>query len=204
MTIKAVIWDVGGVILRTEDPTPRDELAAELGVTRDRLNQLVFWGEQGTRLQLGEINREELLLYMRDELGLMPDEHPDLLDRFFAGDQVDAELVDYIRSLKSKYKIGIISNAWPHLDDLLDRWQIADAFSIIVGSGDEGVMKPDPRIYEMALERLEVLPEESVFIDDFIENIKSAQKLGMQTIHFQSPEQALSQLKEVLGDAEIL
>ena len=67
-------------------------------------------------------------------------------------DQVDYELVEFIRSLKSAYKMGIISNAWPKVDELLERWEISDAFDIVVGSGDVGVMKPDPRIYRLALE----------------------------------------------------
>ena len=51
MPIKAVIWDIGGVIARTEDLAPRDQLAQELGVTRDRLNYLFFSGPEGTRAQ---------------------------------------------------------------------------------------------------------------------------------------------------------
>ena len=72
MPIKAVIWDIGGVIMRTEDLAPRDQLAAELGVTRAFLNELVFGGEQGTRAQKGEISRQQLWEYARAELKLEP------------------------------------------------------------------------------------------------------------------------------------
>ncbi len=198
MPIKAVIWDIGGVIARTEDLAPRDQLAAELGVTRDHLTYLFFSGPDGARAQTGEITRAELIAIARSELGLTPDEYPDLVDRFFGGDIVDDELVDYIRSLKPRYKTGIISNAWSELPALLDEWGIDDAFDVVVGSGDEGLMKPKPRIYQITLERLSVKPEEAVFVDDFIENIIGARELGISGIHFQSREQALQDLKTLL------
>jgi epoxide hydrolase-like predicted phosphatase len=199
MGIKAVIWDIGGVIMRTEDLAPRDQLAADLGVTRTYLNELVFGGEQGSRAQRGELNQTELWNYVRGELNLEPDEYPDLRARFFGGDVLDTELIDFIHSLRPQFKIGIISNAWRELPDVLAEWSIADAFDVVVGSGDEGIMKPDPRIYQIALERLSVQPQEAVFVDDFIENITGARELGIHAIHFQSREQALRELKAMLG-----
>ena len=198
MPIKAVIWDIGGVIARTGDQTPRNQLAADLGVTRNYLNELFFSGPEGTRAQKGEITAEELMVYIRGQLGLAPGEHTDLEKRFFAGDKVDYELVDFIRSLKLKYRIGIISNAWSGLAKLLDGWEIRDAFDVIISSGDVGVMKPDPKIYRLALERLGVQPEDSVFVDDFIENIHGARGLGMHAIYFENPVQTMGDLKELL------
>jgi len=198
MPIKAIIWDIGGVIARTEDKAPREELAAELGVTRDKLNYLFFSGPQGTRTQKGEISRNELMRSIRDELKLSPDGYPDLEDRFFAGDRVDYELVDFIRDLKTRYKIGIISNAWPEVADVLETWEIADAFDFVVGSGDVGVMKPDPKIYHLALDGLGVRPEEAVFVDDFIENIEGARNLGIHAIHFKNPAQVIADINTIL------
>ena len=199
MPIKAVVWDIGGVIMRTEDQAPRAELAAELGVTREYLNELVFGGEQGTRTQVGEISQQELWDYVRSELNLAPGEYPDLRERFFGGDVLDTELVDFIRSLKPRYKIGIISNAWREIEDSLMDWGIDDAFEVVVGSGDVGIMKPDPRIFQIALERLAVEPFEAVFVDDFIQNIHGAQALGIAAIHFQGREQVIRELEQRLG-----
>lgn len=198
MPIKAVIWDIGGVIARTEDLAPRDQLAQELGVTRDRLNYLFFSGPEGTRAQKGDISRTDLMKYVRRELNLATGEYPDLMDRFFAGDRVDNKLVAYIRSIKPRYKTGIISNAWSEVSEILGGWGILDAFDVIIGSGDEGVMKPDPRIYHLALAGLNVQANEAVFIDDFIENIEGARRLGMLGVHFQSTRQALAELEALL------
>jgi len=201
MAIKAVIWDVGGVIARTEDPTPRNQLANELGVTRTDLNELFFSGTEGTRAQKGEISADELMAYIRRKLELAPSEHPDLETRFFEGDRVDYELVDFIRTLKPNYKIGIISNAWNGLTNLLDRWEIREVFDVVVGSGDVGVMKPDHRIYQLALEGLGVQPEEAVFVDDFMENITGAHAVGLHGIHFKNPGQAMGDIKQLLDQS---
>ncbi len=198
MPIKAVIWDIGGVIARTEDPTPRDQLAADLGVSRAILNDLFFSGREGTRAQKGEITVDELIAYIRGKLELTPSEYPDLITRFFAGDRVDYDLVDFIRSLRPKFKTGIISNAWHGLAKMMNDWEIIDAFDVAIGSGDVGFLKPDPRIYQLALEKLGVAPHEAVFIDDFSVNIDGARALGMLAIQFKSPAQITEELNELL------
>ncbi len=198
MSIKAVIWDIGGVILRTEDHTPREQLAKTLGVTRAELEALVFGGDLGRRAQLGEITPKKLWGAVRAELNLPPGAHSDISERFFAGDEIDYILVDFIRSLRTRYRTGIISNAWKNLSSALTRWEIADAFEVVVGSAEEGIMKPGPLIYHLALERFSIAPDEAVFIDDFVHNIEGAQQVGMHGILFVSREQVLADLKELL------
>ena len=73
-------------------------------------------------------------------------------------------------------------------------------FDVIVGSGAEGMLKPDPRLYEIALERLEVEPEEAIFVDDFIENVEGANQFGIHGIHFKTPGQAIGEIQELLAD----
>ena len=148
---------------------------------------------------MGQITISELMTYIRSELSLSPAEYPDLRERFFGGDQVHPVLVDFIRALRPQYKVGIISNAWSQTARSLDSWEIQDAFDVIIGSGDVGVMKPDPKIYRLALDGLQVLPHEFVFVDDFIENIQGAEALGINAIHFQNTPQALGELKKLLG-----
>lgn len=198
MAISAIFWDIGGVINRTEDFKPRDELATELGVSIEYLNHLFFSGPKGTKAQLGQLSIEDLMLHIRRELDLEQDQYPDLLERFFAGDSIDEDLVDYVRQLQSRFKTGVISNAWNHLDDLLSEWGIKGSFDVVIGSGDVGFMKPNPEIYQLALRKLDVQPQEAVFIDDFIENIKGAQALGIHTIHFQNKAQAVEELERIL------
>ena len=94
-------------------------------------------------------------------------------------------MISFIRSLRPSYQTAIISNATDGLNSSLsDKFKIADAFDLIVGSAEVKIMKPDPAIYEYALQGLNRVADESVFIDDFAHNIEAARKLGMATVHF--------------------
>jgi glucose-1-phosphatase len=199
MTIRAVIWDIGGVLVRTEDWEPRRRLAESLGLTRDDLEHLVFGGEMGQKAQMGAIRAQELLEYVCREVHYPIEETARFEEEFFAGDRLDKGLVSHIRSLKVRYRTGIISNAWDDVRIMLEtRWKMADAFDQIVLSAEEKLWKPDPRIFHLALEKLQVSPQEAVFIDDFAHNIAGAQAVGMHAIQFHSSEQILADLDHLL------
>jgi epoxide hydrolase-like predicted phosphatase len=74
-------------------------------------------------------------------------------------------------------------------------------FDAVVESAVEGMRKPDPRIYELACERLDVKPAEAIFLDDIGRNLKTARQLGMATIKVDDPDQALGELEALLGFA---
>ena len=76
---------------------------------------------------------------------------------------------------------------------------IAAHFDAITISGEEGVMKPDERIYHIALGRLSVKPNEAIFVDDFSENVVAARTLGMMGVHFTDPQQARRELMILTG-----
>jgi putative hydrolase of the HAD superfamily len=104
---------------------------------------------------------------------------------FWAGDVLDKELVEFIRRLRPFYQTALISNAFADLREVLTHeFVIADAFEVIVISAEEGVMKPDPLLYQIALERLNCRPQEAIFIDDFAHNIEGAHAVGLHGIHF--------------------
>jgi len=199
MKIKAIIWDMGGVLLRTEDDAPRQRLAERLGKSRSELEELVFWGESGSRAQLGEITIDQHWENLRGELNLTSDGLDQFKEEFWRGDLVDEELVGYIRSLRKRYKTGLLSNAFSNLRQVIDEiWMFTDAFDEMIISAEVGLVKPDDRIYRIALERLEVGPEEAIFIDDFNNNVHAASLLNMPTIHFKNSEQARQDLEQIL------
>jgi epoxide hydrolase-like predicted phosphatase len=170
-------------------------------VTRHHLEESVFGGETGHQAQRGEISVDELWEAVRLKYKLSPDGIKDFQKRFWAGDQVDYDLVDYIRSLRSNYTTALLSNAFESLRfSITEQWKIDDAFETMIISAEEGVMKPDARIYEIALERVSVDPAEAVFIDDFAHNIEGAEAVGMHGIHFRDPQQALNQLGALLNN----
>lgn len=200
MGIQAVIWDLGGVLLRTEDYAPRRALAQRFGMTLAEIEEFVFSGESGNRAQLGEISVEQHWENQRRALGLTPAEMQDFQAEFWGGDRLDAGLVAYIRRLRGAFKTGLLSNAFSDLRRVVtETWKFADAFDAMVISAEVGLVKPDPRIYQLALERLGVPPEAAVFIDDFSRNVEGARAVGLYAIHFKNPGQALHELENLLN-----
>jgi HAD superfamily hydrolase (TIGR01549 family) len=201
MNIKAVIWDVGGVLVRTEDYSSREQLAKRLGYSRLELEDLVYGLESGRRAQLGEIPLERHWENVLQFLGLGSEELGDFQNRFWAGDYLDSELIDFIRSLRRTCKTGLLSNAFSDLRYLATQvWKIADAFDQMIISAEVGLMKPDARIYQLAVRRLGVQPAEAVFIDDFIHNVEAARMVNLLAIHFKTPTQTKESLAKILRD----
>ena len=199
MGIRAVIWDLGGVLVRTVDITPRRALAGRFGMTFEQIEDFVFSGESGDRAQRGEIRVEQHWDFLQAQLGLSPVEMQAFREQFWGGDQVDSDLVNYIRQIRDTYKTGLLSNAFSDLRGVVtDLWKFADAFDEMIISAEVGFVKPDPRIYHLALERLGVSPQEAVFIDDYLKNVEGARAVSMKAIHFRDPGQTLSELQGLL------
>jgi len=201
MSIRAVFFDLGGVIVRTEYQAPRQHLAERFGMDYDDIDKIVFGGGangSAARATLGEITEDEHWLNIMKILKRPVSEYSRIRDEFFAGDVVDRTLLDFLRSIKPKYKTGLISNAWSGLRNFILRERFDDAFKYMIISAEVGVAKPDPRIFQIALEQLQVKADEAVFVDDFIENIEACRKVGMTGIHFKDPESAIKQLKVLL------
>ena len=199
MNIQAVYWDIGGVLVRTGDRQPRYELAARFGLSYQALEELVFASDWGKKAQRGEITEAERWDYLVEELGITPEEVPAVRRAFFGGDFLDDALVAYIRSLKPRCKLGVISNAMGGTRHFIEvECGLAGLFDHLTFSADVGVMKPDARIFQHALAGLCVAPAQAVFVDDFLHNVEAARLLGMQAVHFQSPAQALAELEQIL------
>lgn len=201
MTIRAVIFDLGGVIVRTEYQAPRQKLAERFGMDFEDIEKIVFGGGangSAARASVGEISEEEHWQNVMKTLKLPAGEYKDIQKEFFGGDVLDRTLLHFVKSLKPKYKTGLISNAWSGLRQYIVREKIDEAFDSIVISAEVGAAKPSEKIYQIALDQLGVKPKEALFVDDFIENIEACEKLGMQGIHFTDPDSAMNQLKALL------
>jgi epoxide hydrolase-like predicted phosphatase len=201
LPIKAIIWDFGGVLMRTEDPGPRQQLAQRLGTSPGELEYLVFAGDSSLQAQLGKISLDQHWENIRLHYRFQSEEMQGFKTSFWAGDRLDYELVDIIRRLRGRYRTALLSNAWENLRSLMTNdWHIGDAFDAIVISAEVGLMKPDPQIFRLVLEKVDVAPQKAVLIDDFKENIEAARCQGLNVIHFKSRTQALSELGSMIGD----
>ena len=181
--IKAIIFDVGGVLVRTVDQSGRQKWESQLGLPSGGAEAIVLNSEMGHRAQRGEITTEALWTWVMAHLELGEGLHQFRQD-FWGGDVVDQSLVTLVRKLRRRYQLAIISNAMDSLTEILAEYTLLDEFDLIVGSAYEGVMKPDPIIFERTLQRLGVTPPQSIFIDDSPVNIAGAQALGINAILF--------------------
>jgi len=198
--IQAVFWDLGGVIIRTEDRTRRAVWEARLGLPPRELDQIVFAGEMGRKAAVGQAGAEDVWTWVGERLGLDPEQRESLRQDFWRGEDLDLELVEYIRRLRPTYRTGMISNAWPEIREQIENeWRIADAFDQLIISAEVGLAKPDPRIYQLALEGLGVQASQAIFVDDFIENLEAASALGMHPVHFKNRTQAQQQVESLLA-----
>lgn len=195
MAINAVLWDMGGVIMRTENHAPRLALAKRIGVDHREMARLIFDSEESRRAQLGEIPARSFWDATGDKYGLSP---MDFMADFFKGDIIDYDLVQEIRKLRSRYKTGLLSNAFSDMRFWMKEWKIEDAFDQILISAEVKLMKPDPAIYSLAINQLGVKAQETIFIDDAAANIEGAKQAGMQGIQFISRDQTLADLQAIL------
>ena len=199
--IHALLTDFGGVLARTRSAAPRRALETRLGLSLHTIEDHVFNSDVSQRAQRGEIDYDTL--WNQIGLDLKLDDRMsihELRTQFFSADFLDQDLVALIRSVRPTIKTGLISNAWSNARQVFaDAFRLADAFDVMVISAEEGIMKPDPRIYQIAIERLGVTAEASIFVDDVLENVRGAQALGMRGVHFQSTEQAQRDVRRLLG-----
>ena len=185
--IKAVVFDFGGVLMRTEDHTGRRRWEARLGLGEYELDRAVFHSEAAIRATVGDALEAAIWQDVASRFQLSADEIAALETDFWSGDRLDTDLVALLASLRPRYQTAILSNYWTGGRELIGRIngleQVVDTIFI---SSEERLAKPDPRLYQRVAERLGVQPVEIVLVDDFIANIDGARAAGWQTIHYQA------------------
>jgi epoxide hydrolase-like predicted phosphatase len=196
--IKAVIFDMGGVLLRTEDQTNRVQLAERLGVPVRHVYDTVFNSETALQATVGTLKEDEHWTSVAEVFGLDDDELADFRKAFWSGDQLDETLVNFIRSLRPHYKTALLSNAWSGTRENVAVHEFLDAFDITIFSAEIGMAKPNADIYEYMLEKLGVEANEAVFVDDVEKNIDGARATGMYAIQFMNTRQTIQDLIELL------
>lgn len=200
MSIQAVIFDMGGVLLRSEDEGGRRKWEQRLGLADGELAEIVFNSPVSQKATLGLAGDEDVWAHVAERFGLDGEALRQLRRDFWSGDRADAELADFLRSLRPRYKTAILSNAWPGARRALtERWGLADAVDEMIISAEEGVAKPDPAIYRLAVRRLGVGLHEAVFVDDMAVNVEAARALGMYAVQFRTREQAIAEVRQILA-----
>lgn len=199
--IKAVIFDMGGVLLRTIDQGPREALGARYGFDVNHLFDVVFTSESSKQAEVGLKPDKIHWEWALDELGIPQEERADFIKEFWAGDRMDYELLDFIQSLRPAIRTGLLSNAWLNTrSNVTRRWGALEPyFDVTIFSAELGMRKPAPEFFHWLLERLAVRPEEAIFVDDYGKNIEAARELGMLAVKFCSTEQAIQDVRALIN-----
>lgn len=202
--IRAVIFDFGGVLVRTEDHGGRRKWEGRLGLPEGGLSGAVFDSEVSARASVGQLPETAVWEHVARTLRL-DDAGLALFRRdFFAGDRLDAALVQFIQGLRPAYKTAILSNAWDGARRAFNEvFGLGAAVDEMIVSAEEGVAKPDARIYRIAAARLGVEPDEAVFVDDMAENVAGARAVGMFGVQFLSTPQTIADVRKFLDGAGI-
>lgn len=201
--IQAVIFDVGGVLIRTEDRAPRAAWERRLGLPTGAADELVFHSPSGLAAQRGELDDDALWGWLGEHLGLSAGDLATFRRDFWAGDALDFDLLDFIRRLRPRYQTAIITNASRGMRRTFDTvYPLAGDFDLIVASAEEGLMKPDAAIYEATLARLGRRPAEAVFVDDSPANVAGAQAAGLHAVRFTTTPNLIAELQGLGVTAE--
>ena len=198
MKIRAVFFDVGGVILRTEYQAPREHLAERLNLTYEDIDALVFGSESSRKASVGAISAEEHWKNIARKVKHPVEQWQTMREEFFAGDVADRDILAFLDSMRPQINTCVISNAWNDMREYLTLNRIKESFDELIISGEVGFAKPDARIYQLALDKMGVQAEQAAFVDDTPANVEAARSLGMQGLVFSDTPQLLKGLKEIL------
>ncbi|MDY6873140.1 MAG: HAD family phosphatase [Chloroflexota bacterium] len=200
--IKSVVFDVGGVLIRTEDQTGRRILEERLDLEDRSIDRLVFGSPEAAASTIGKMDADAIWTAVGARLGLSEDEIDDFVDLFWQGDVFDQQLFDYLVSLRSNYVTGILSNAWKGAREVFaDRFGVVEGETVdhILVSCELGLAKPEVAIYQQLRETVGVDFNEILFVDDFTKNVEAAKALGIVTIHYQPGMDLIDQINSMLA-----
>jgi len=154
--------------------------------------QLLFDLETGT---LAELEFERTMCGV---LGLAEDRAAGLIERMFGSMRPDEMMIAAVAAARAAgVRTGLISNSWGARG--YDARLLRELFDGVVISGEEGIRKPDPRMYLLGADRIGLAPDACVYVDDLPGNLKPARDLGMATVHHVRAADTISELETLLG-----
>jgi epoxide hydrolase-like predicted phosphatase len=209
MAIRAVVFDIGGVleldVIELVDIGLDARWEQRLGLQPGELDRRMepVW-RAGS---LGKCTEEDVHQEMGKRLGMNQEQIEEYMREmwdWYCG-RLNVPMADFFRSLRPRYQTAILSNSFVgarreeqqryHFEEMCDR---------IIYTHEEGIAKPDPRIYDLTCKRLGVQPAQMLFLDDSQQNIAAARALGIHAIHYSETEQAIADVQACLRAHEQL
>ncbi len=200
MAIKAVVFDIGGVLELTPSTGWREKWAARIGLTVGEMRDKMYATWRGG--SIGAIDLASVELQTATVLGLTKGEVKALMADLWAeylGTHNEA-LHDYFRGLRPAYQTAILSNSFVGAREReQEAYDFENSCDFIIYSHEVGMAKPDPQIYQLLCDRLKLEAHEIVFLDDSPRIVESARAFGLHTVQFESNEQAIAEINQLLS-----
>ncbi len=206
-SVQAVIWDFGGVI----SSSPFEAFAryeAARGLPKDFLRTVNATNPHDNawaKLERSEFGLEAFDAAFAHESRTLGHEVPGRDVVALLAGEIRPEMVEALRRIRARMKIGCITNNFKSMSaspmGSLYKGEIMELFHHVIESAKAGVRKPDPRIYRMMTDALQVEPAACVYLDDLGINLKPARDMGMRTIKVGDARPALEQLQDYVGFA---
>lgn len=194
--IRAIVFDLGGVVFTSDGGSyeTRDLLAKNLKIDGERLHNC--WFKFKNKLITGKMSEDEYLKYVISELKLNLSLEK-MKEEIRSYNEIDKSMVELIMKLKRKYSLFALTNdihEW--IEYRINKFNLRSYFDKIICSADIALAKPDVEIYKYLLKTLNLSPKEIIFVDNRIENVKSAELFGIISHHFTNKDTFEKWLKE--------
>ncbi len=203
--IKAILFDVGGVLALGENSRLENGKFIPSGVHLNMAKKLNISIDQYidsidtayVSAITGKLSKKEVIETLSKNFGVSSKKLKRLyIDSYKKNFKQNKELFNKLFKLKKQgYKIAILSDQWFLSKEALMPKKLYKHFDEVIVSCDVGIRKPNQKIYQLAVKKLNFSPKEILFIDNQKWNISPAKKLGMKTILFKSNKQLFSDEK---------
>lgn len=207
--IKGVVCDFGGVLTTpmTESfLTWSKEVDIDLGQLQEAI-ELVTERDGAHplfELECGRITEPEFMRRVGEATTEIVGHDVPMQDfsaQLWGGLRANEPMVGLMVELKqADYRMALLTN---NVKEWGQYWRplvpVQDIFEVIVDSSEVGMRKPDPRIYEITVEKIGLTPAECIFVDDFEHNCEAARELGMTAVRYETPEQGVADVRAALG-----
>ena len=199
MTIRAVVFDIGGVL----EITPRtgwvEKWEARLHLKPGELDERLMdvWRDGSS----GSISEEEVEKSIGEIMGMdqrqVESLMADLWEEYLG--ELNVELAAYFSSLRPRYQTALLSNSFSGARSReQERYHFDEICDLLIYSHEEGIAKPERRIFELTCERLGIQPAEIVFLDDVEPNVTAAREFGIQAVLFRETQEAIADIQSCL------
>ena len=208
--IKAVVWDFGGVF-STSPFEAFNIYEEERGLPKDlvrKINSINPDTNAWAKLERSEVTADEFDKLFAEEARTLGADVPGKDILALLSGRIRPAVVDALHACKKHFKVGCITNNAPvgkgaSMTNDPEKAKLVEsifgAFDHVIESSKIGLRKPDPKIYELMCEALDVSPAACVYLDDLGINLKPARAMGMTTIKVLNEAQLLSDLSEATG-----